>query len=144
MACNSRGSSCTEQDRAALRDVKTADSRVTLAKLSSRVEELEAIIKSKGQEHNPSVGVDLANGAYGSSEASRSTSEDTTTLISGTSFDRRASTPPPSIEDPGVALQAARSASADAIADIEPISSLFDNAIVSRKFSDLIFHGNKI
>lgn len=83
---------------------------MTVAKLSSRVEELEAIIKSTsgtGQsQENVSVGVGIGfvTSEHGESEASRS------------------SMPP---------LYASTSASADVINDIEPIASLFDNAIVS-------------
>ncbi|KAF4628406.1 hypothetical protein G7Y89_g9748 [Cudoniella acicularis] len=138
VTCKSKGFSCTEQGRAALQDATTTDTRLTLAKLSSRVEELEAIIKSTGQSHhNVSVGGDLVTGVQASSEASKSPSEDTTTPISIRSLNQRVPAPatvPLPTQDPVsiTPLSTFSSAGADLIDDIEPISSLFDNAIWSR------------
>lgn len=109
MSCHSRGLSCTEQGRAALHG-PASHARVTVAKLSSRVEELEAIIKltpgiARGQESvSAGAGIDLVTGVYKDSEASKS------------------SIP---------SLYASTSASTDITNDVEPISSLFDNAVVS-------------
>jgi hypothetical protein len=95
---------------------------VTVAKLSSRVEELEAIIKStsgtaQSQESvSAGVGIDLVTGIHRDFEASRS------------SIPR---------------LYASSPASTDVINDIQPMSSLFDNAVVSAWLLYQRFYANK-
>ena len=111
LRCKSRGTSCIEQSEAALRDVSSINTRVTVSKLSSRVEELEAVIRSTSRsQHDVCVSPEINAQAH----------EATTNPM----LEEPASTSPVHDSVP---------ASTSVSTIIEPIPSLFDNAIVDQK-----------
>lgn len=110
--CKSRGTSCVEQSEIALRDVPSTNTRITVSKLSSRVEELEAIIKATGGSHHDVSRVSDMH----------------------TQLDEVLDSPSKDVINPStISIHDSTPHNTSVSSDIEPIPSLFDNAIVSKR-----------